>query len=193
MRRLLVSLLLTIALVGASWLIWERIGHLSDEAVVDTTTQAPVPTVLQPPDSIATAPFPGFLAPDFSLRSYIGSEVQLSDSLGKPTIVTFWQGQCLFCLSQLQTLTTLARNNPDLVVLAINRKDDTADTEHVHEVLQSPRNFSLLFDPNDIQFGRYRGEAMPTTFFIDRRGVIIERAEQEVTALELEEIKLKLE
>lgn len=189
MRRLVISLLITILVAIAAWVIWTRILHLADETppdeIVDTED---VEVVLQPPDSIATAPFEGFLAPDFVLRSYVGSEVRLSDSLDRPTIITFWQGQCLFCLSQLQTLTTLARNNPNLTVLAINRGDDLADTQHVYNVLEPPRNFSLLLDPNDIQFGRYQGQAMPTTFFIDSRGVILTRLEQEVGAKQTEDL-----
>lgn len=186
-RRLYSTVLLVAVIAIASWLIWNRIGDLATpvEEVVEPEV---VPVVIHPPDSIATAPFENFLAPDFSLRSYVGSQVRLSDSLDRPTIITFWQGQCLFCLSQLQTLTTLARNNPNVTVLAINRADDLADTKHVYEVLDPPRNFILLLDPNDIQFGRYQGFAMPTIFFIDKRGVILHRENKEVTANEAEDL-----
>lgn len=192
MRRLIISLLIAAAVVLAAWVLWLRISNLANESDVTIVETEDVAVVLQPPDSIATAPYEGFLAPDFALRSYVGSQVRLSDSLDRPTIVTFWEGQCLFCLSQLQTLTTLARNNTNATILAINRGDDLADTEHVYGVLDPPSNFILLFDPNDIQFGRFQGVAMPTTFFIDQRGVVITRVDREVSANEVEELLQEL-
>lgn len=188
MRRLLSSLFLTIILAGVGWLVWDRVQNMATK-VPEINNSEVTPAVLQPPDSIATAPLPNFLAPDFLLRSRLGGDVRLSDSLGKATVVTFWQGQCVFCLSQLQTLTTLARNYPeDIMVLAINRADDNSDIDHVWQVLQPPSNFVLLLDPDDIEFGRYAGNSMPLTFFVDKRGVVIERLEVEATAEEIEKL-----
>ena len=56
----------------------------------------------------------GNLASDFSLKDTKGNSFTLSSQQGKKVYIKFWASWCPICLSGLEELNELAKNNNDL-------------------------------------------------------------------------------
>ena len=127
--------------------------------------------------SIATscqseAPEVGKRAPDFQLNTLDGQSVSLSDLKGKPVLVNFWQIRCPPCAYEMPYLQQIydewQRNG--LVLLAINIVESSSQAE---EFMQSQGlAFPVLLDSDGNIAQRYNIRYIPTTFFIDKDGII---------------------
>ena len=118
---------------------------------------------------------PGDLAPDFEFSSIDGDRLRLSDFRGRPVLVNFWATWCLPCRSEMPAIdAALQRYAGDHVaVLAVNRGESyTAIKDWVDE--QGIDFTAYGYDPDESVFNRYQGLGMPTSFFIDARGVVTE-------------------
>jgi len=127
--------------------------------------------------SIATscqseAPEVGKRAPDFQLNTLDGQSVSLSDLKGKPVLVNFWQIRCPPCAYEMPYLQQIydewQRNG--LVLLAINIVESSSQAE---EFMQSQGlSFPVLLDSEAAVAQRYNIRYIPTSFFIDKDGII---------------------
>jgi len=114
----------------------------------------------------------GNLAPDFQLHNLEGKPVSLSDFRGKSVILNFWAtwcGPCVFEMPYLQQVYEEYSAN-GLVLLAVNID---ASSSKVTKFLQG-HNLSLpvLLDTKQNVARRYNTRYIPTTFFIDKDGII---------------------
>lgn len=60
----------------------------------------------------------------------------------------------------------------DLIVLAVNRAEFKSVAENFARERGVDDAYPLLLDPDDAVFKQYAGFAMPTSFFIDKKGII---------------------
>jgi thiol-disulfide isomerase/thioredoxin len=113
---------------------------------------------------------PEIVLPQIGPEGKLGERVALSASRGKVTVLDFWAMWCKPCLVSLPRLDRLARDNPDVAVLAINLDDPAAA-----RALFDQRGYvmTLLADDGDAQ-ERYGVTAIPHTVILDRHGVIRE-------------------
>jgi peroxiredoxin len=115
----------------------------------------------------------GYLAPDFKLVNLKGQEVKLSDYRGKPVILNFWT-YCDICKEELPYIQSVYDNRelsiPDLVVLAVNVSQPAEQVEEF--VSYYSYTFDFLVDTWATVASDYYIHEIPTTFFIDRNGVI---------------------
>ncbi|MBA7683218.1 Thiol-disulfide oxidoreductase ResA [subsurface metagenome] len=114
----------------------------------------------------------GKAAPDFTLQNLEGQSISLNDLKGKPVLINFWAtwcGPCVFEMPYLQEIHD-EWSGKGLMVLAINRGESSSKVE---QFLQS-NNLSLpvLLDTKLDVFRRYNIRSIPTTFFIDKDGII---------------------
>lgn len=111
-------------------------------------------------------------APDFQLQNLDGQPISLSDFKGKPVLINFWATWCGPCVSEMPYIQEIHEEWPDkgLVVLAINIGDSSSEVE---QFLQN-HNLSLpvLLDTKKVVAQRYSIRAIPTTFFLDKDGMI---------------------
>ena len=150
-----------------------------------TETRVPVPSLTpyisnapkdsagSPPPNLPVKPAPGYTAPDFSLeQAGDGADITLSELRGQPVIVIFWATWCGYCQKSLPILQAAYSQYHDsgLVVLGID------ELESSKKVLKAGQNmgltFPLLLDLRGKIQGKYTVTGYPTTFFIDRSGVI---------------------
>jgi len=114
----------------------------------------------------------GNLAPNFQLHNLEGKSVSLSDLRGKPVMLNFWATWCHPCVFEMPYLQQVYEewSADGLVLLAINIGGTSS---RVKEFLQS-HNLSLpvLLDTKGGVAGRYGIRYIPTTFFIDKDGII---------------------
>ncbi|HEY65307.1 MAG TPA: TlpA family protein disulfide reductase [Caldilineae bacterium] len=113
-----------------------------------------------------------FLAPDFTLNNLDGDPVSLSDYQGQVVILNFWATWCPPCREEMPTLEEVYRDRvrDGLVVLGVNQMEPA---DRVREFLESLNlTFPVVLDTRGEVARLYRVRAYPTTYFIDRGGVI---------------------
>jgi thiol-disulfide isomerase/thioredoxin len=118
---------------------------------------------------------PGNLAPDFEFSSFEGERLRLSDFRGRPVLVNFWATWCPPCRTEMPAIDEAVRRYAadDVVVLAMNRGEHFIVANDW--VLEQGLDLTAFgYDPEESVFDRYEGIGMPTSFFIDAQGVIME-------------------
>lgn len=114
----------------------------------------------------------GDRAPDFQLQDLEGNEVSLSSLRGNPILLNFWATWCPPCRLEMPFIQEVYQEWTDkgLVILAIDMGESTAT---VREFMQN-NNYTIpvLLDTRRVVSQKYNVTAIPTTFFIDRNGVI---------------------
>ncbi len=114
----------------------------------------------------------GNLAPDFQLQNFDGQTVSLGNLQGKPVLINFWATWCPPCRDEMPYIQEIYEewSDKELVVLAINLGESSAKVE---EFIQSYNlSFTVLLDTKQDVAQRYNITGIPTTFFIDKAGII---------------------
>jgi peroxiredoxin len=114
-------------------------------------------------------------APDFTLKDMNGKNVTLSSFRGKVVLLNFWATWCPPCKAEMPDLNRLYRDTKrrGLEIIAIST-DKSID--HVKDFLSKNKlDFIILFDENRAAAKQYKVFSMPTTFLIDRNGMVVEK------------------
>ncbi len=151
------SLLAVILGLGALWTLFSRVPSAA------TTGGAPPPSPRQ-----------GFSAPDFTLDLLSGGQVTLSDLRGKVVLVNLWASWCLPCRAEMPAIENVYRAYQDrgLEVLAVNTTLQDRESDAAAFVQQYGLTFPIPLDRTGAISARYRLRGLPSTYFVDRRGVI---------------------
>jgi peroxiredoxin len=117
----------------------------------------------------------GQAAPDFTLNDLDGKPVRLSDYKGKAVFVNFFATWCTPCRSEMPDIEAVWKANKDngLVVLAVNltNQDDLGDVQQY--IRDLGLTFPVVLDQTGSVAALYRVVPIPTSFFIDRNGVVV--------------------
>jgi len=114
----------------------------------------------------------GNLAIDFQLKNLVGETVSLNELRGSPVMLNFWASWCGPCRSEMPLLQQIYDEYKDkgLVILAINIREDLST---VRQFMQSNNlSFPVLLDANGSVALKYNAARIPTTYFIDKDGII---------------------
>ena len=114
----------------------------------------------------------GDLAPDFEVADLNGMPLRLSDLRGKAVVLNFWATWCYPCREEMPLLQKAyeTRQDDGLVVLGVDvGEDETSVAAFAKELGLS---FPLGLDKTQAISRLFRVFGMPTTFFIDRAGMI---------------------
>ncbi len=118
----------------------------------------------------------GDAAPNFMLTDSDGAVVSLDEFLGeKAVIVNFWASWCNFCLEEMPDLEAVGQEfSNNLVILGINNQETVAQGDPF--AVARGVTYPLLYLPKDDQIVKaYQVLAMPTTYYIDIDGIIVDR------------------
>lgn len=123
---------------------------------------------------LQTSPQEGFLAPDFTLDSLAGDQVALSALRGKVVLVNLWASWCGPCRAEMPAIDRVYRANRSrgFEVLAVDATNQDSESNARAFVEQLGLTFPILLDRTGSVSRRYLLRALPTSFFVDRRGVI---------------------
>jgi peroxiredoxin len=130
----------------------------------------------QPPSPYAVEKLSGQKAPDFTLKDINGNQVSLSSFKGKVVLLNFWATWCPPCRAEMPSMNKLQQmlKNKGLVIIAIST--DSRIDEPKYFIKQNPVDFTVLHDSNlKVSRNLYKVFMMPTTFLIDKKGVIVEK------------------
>jgi thiol-disulfide isomerase/thioredoxin len=121
---------------------------------------------------LPVSPYPEQVAPDFSLPATDGSALTLSDFRGRPALINFWASWCPPWRQDLPALQAVYDTyGHEIGFVAVNVK------EPVHTVTTFATEMGLTFpialDPEGhISDEMYQVRGIPTTIFVDARGVV---------------------
>ncbi len=145
-------LIFLVAIAGGAWIHWTRVP--SDDEV-----------------AARIAAHVNFQAPDFSLTTLDGKPVSLSDLRGKVVLINFWATWCPPCRAEMQDLQVAYQEHSDgFVVLGINNAEGDESVRRF--VDEFHLTFPILLDRDGAVARKYQMQALPTSFFIDRAGIV---------------------
>jgi peroxiredoxin len=116
----------------------------------------------------------GDRAHDFTLLDFNGNSVSLADFEGNPTIMNLWATWCAPCRIEMPALQEVhEKYQPDgLAILALNQ-DEPVEVASEYFYDEMNLSFTPLQDINSNVAAEYGGlNVLPTTYFIDRDGII---------------------
>lgn len=135
-------------------------------------------TLLSKPGEVGRSPSPraGFPAPEFTLTTIAGDTVSLSDFRGQVVLLNFWAAWCPPCKAEMPAFEALqqAYQGQELIILAVNTtfQDDLSAARDF--VTSNGLTFPIPLDMDGRVSNEYQILAMPSSFFIDRNGIIQE-------------------
>jgi peroxiredoxin len=138
-------------------------------------------TVLLFPSSCTSKDTGGGLAPDFTLEDTSGKKVSLKDLRGQYVIIDFWATWCPPCLMSIPELADLHRkySPKGLVVLGISLDDPQKVDGRAMSAFKSKHriDYTILRGSEKVvsDYSKSAGMAIPTMFFVDREGRIVEK------------------
>ncbi len=110
-------------------------------------------------------------APGFALTSLSGETVQLSAYRGQIVLINFWATWCGPCEVEMPTFQSrFDESDSDLVVLAINPQDSHADM--LDYAAELGLTFPILMDDDNATYRTYRVPGFPTSYLVDREGIL---------------------
>jgi thiol-disulfide isomerase/thioredoxin len=115
-------------------------------------------------------------APGFALRAVDGKTIRLSEFRGKPVILDFWATWCAPCRASMPHLNTLQSRYRDRGLVVVGLSVDDTDPQVVRRYadrLGVTFRIAIADEKTLDLYGPIR--AIPTTYFINRRGEIVRR------------------
>ncbi len=118
------------------------------------------------------APEAGHPAPDVALPSLQRSRVDLSALRGRVALLNFWATWCTACRTETPRLMAWYRElrGHGFVVLGVDLQEDRVAVQEF--VRRFHVSYPILLDESGAASARYNVVGLPTSFLIDRRGII---------------------
>ncbi len=149
--------MIAVLILSVGWTFLSRVPQAA------TTGGAPPPS-----------PREGFSAPDFTLDLLGGGQVQLSELRGQSVMINLWASWCPPCRAEMPAIEKVHRAYKDrgLVVLGVNTTFQDNEADAAAFVEEFGLTFLIPLDRNGSVSKRYQLRGLPTTFFVDRNGII---------------------
>ncbi len=114
-------------------------------------------------------------APEFTLNGLDGKAVSLGDFKGRIVFLDFWASWCPPCKKELPEITKLGEKfkpgEMAIVAVSVDKKKEHAGS-FISTVPGVGKTVAVLHDPESKVVAAYMAQAMPTSYIIDRDGVI---------------------
>ena len=131
-------------------------------------------------------------APDFTLKTFEGATISLSDLRGRPVVINFWASWCPPCRVEAPLLerTWRAYKGRGVAFIGVDLQD------RLEDALRYIREFDITYpngpDPTGEISINYGVSGLPVTFFVSKKGEILRRwvgaIEQEMLISAIREI-----
>ncbi|PEB56815.1 thiol:disulfide interchange protein [Bacillus pseudomycoides] len=132
----------------------------------------------------------GKIAPDFELSKLDGTTVKLSDLKGKKVILNFWATWCGPCQQEMPDMEAFYKTyKDDVEILAVNYTvSERANGEEKVKQFAKEKGltFPVLLDKDISATTTYKVITIPTSYFVDTKGVIQDKFIGPMTQKEME-------
>jgi len=120
------------------------------------------------------SPREGFLAPDFTLELLGGGQVTLSELRGKGVVINLWASWCPPCRAEMPAIQRVYEKTRGrgLEVLAVNTTFQDSERAAADFIQELGLTFPVPLDRSGTVSRQYQLRALPSTFFVDREGII---------------------
>jgi thiol-disulfide isomerase/thioredoxin len=113
----------------------------------------------------------GKTAPGFHYTGTDGESISLSDLRGKAVMLNFWATWCGPCNLEMPLIEKLSEEDrPDIEMLTVNVGESASKVSEF--MSEKGYSFPVLLDTAGQIGSMYQVRAIPTTFFIDSKGII---------------------
>ena len=129
---------------------------------------------IQGASSSVVSPREGFLAPDFTLKTLNGQMTSLSAQRGKVVVINLWASWCGPCRAEMPAIQKVYASERErgLTVLAVNGTFQDSASNAQAFAQQYGLSFPILLDTDGRVSRMYLLSALPSTYIVDRRGII---------------------
>jgi len=148
-------------LMSLFWLINACSNSLSDSQPADNSEFQSEPT--EEP----------FYAWDFTMPTFTGDEITLSNLQGQWIVVNFWATWCGPCRDEMPVLQVIHDEFEQLTVLGVNQRETNNEIRPFVEEFEI--TFPILINPSDQTLLDYWVIGLPQTLVINPEGVIVWR------------------
>jgi peroxiredoxin len=152
-----IGVLLGAGLIGG--MIYFKVGPFADSTTSAAEDFAPTARMED-----------GTLATDFELEDVNGQKLRLSDLRGQVVVVNYWATWCVPCVREMPTFQSFQYQYPNFTMISIDQLEDAKSVQDF--VKERAFDYRILLDKNGKVAEKYKVSYLPTTFFIDERGMI---------------------
>ena len=114
----------------------------------------------------------GQAAPAFSLPTAKGEAVALDKLRGKVVYVDFWASWCTSCVLSFPFMSALQQSHADKDVMVVALAMDQRPSDAQQFLQRHQARFAIATGDNSQCAVRFGVAAMPSSFLIDRQGVV---------------------
>ncbi|NEW08718.1 TlpA family protein disulfide reductase [Paenibacillus sp. SYP-B3998] len=153
------GIILAFVLLLAGLAVYQNAQHANKETIMPTEQ----------------APKVNYLAPAFTLTGLDGQSYAVGGPRDKPLLVNFWASWCGPCAIEAPDLVAMYKKYEgqfDLYAVNVTPGDKMDNIKKFVEEYKFP--FPVLLDKKGENADAYRVLAIPTTFLIDKNGVVRE-------------------
>ncbi len=112
----------------------------------------------------------GRTAPEFTAKNDDGGDFALSDTRGKPVVLSFWASWCGPCRLELPALAELQKTRDDVVIYAVNVDRERGKAKQF--LAKVKFDLPIVWDNDAEALGHYDVMSMPTMFLLDEQGTV---------------------
>ena len=169
-RRIIYPLAVIAVIAGVIWYL-ERGDDGGTSSTGEKYGPDEMPAELTLP-GVKIAPEEGAMAPNFLLEELKGGEVRLSDLRGQAVVINFWATWCAPCRKEMPQLVQAYEKykSDGLVVLAVNLQEGKSIASKFAD--DFGMDFPVVVDRDGEVGDLYRLLGLPTTYFVDREGIV---------------------
>jgi len=116
----------------------------------------------------------GKRAPDFELEDLNGNMISLSEYRGEKVFLNFWASWCPPCRAEMPDMQKLHEAEfENFTILAVNIGEGKSTAANF--AMQNQLRFKILLDNSRETAQEYLVRGIPTSYFLDEDGVIINK------------------
>lgn len=166
----LIQILLILLLLGALIFTAKKLNqNSSDKIGLDRTV------AIKDTKSVEEAPKINFKAPTFNLKGLDEKQYDINH-LSRPLVINFWASWCGPCKIEAPELVKLYKKYQDRIeIYAVNIT--SGDSFQGAQAFSKKYGFTfpVLLDPKDEVTTKYNIAAIPTTYFVNQQGIIVDQ------------------